>query len=344
MLFRSLADVARVELSVPEHLWKRYESALSSRITPLLFRRPRRRELWGFREMRRLSREMLEFRPDIFHLQADGVWESVLLRMIGPLPVINTIHDPVKHIDQDNFLNNFLMRDAVQHARGWVVHSEAMKRILLERFQMDPGRVLVHPHGSITYYTGFAAQGHIQREKFILFYGSVRHNKGCDVLLRAFDSVKDRLDGWKVIVAGGGDDLKDYQGLLKGLGDRLEYRNRFIEDDETADLFSRAGIVALPYRHGTQSGVLSIAASFGCPVLSTRFGGMAELVQDRQQVLFVEPESETALAQGLLELAQDEVLRTELGRNLKELSLRAWSWESIAQNTLQFYEQILSLS
>jgi glycosyltransferase involved in cell wall biosynthesis len=342
-LANALSEGARVGLSISEDMMDMFSSAISSHVTPLIFKRPRRRDMRGFGEMNRLSRTIQKFQPDVFHLQGDGLWESVLMRMINPIPSINTIHDPIKHIDQRNLLNNSLMRDAVQRSRGWVVHSEGFKSIFLNQFKVNPDLVLVHPHGIIDHYTHLVS-GNIQKEKYILFFGSIRVNKGCDILLRSFYSVKNELGEWKLIIAGSGDGLKSSEYLLDNLGSQVDYRGYLIPAIETADLFSRAGIVALPYRHGTQSGVLTIAASFGCPVVSTRFGCMSELVQDRQQVLFVDSDNESSLAQGLLELAVDDVLRVELGRNLKKFAQIAWSWAAISERSLQFYEKILSLN
>jgi len=339
-LANALSMVARVAYCVDANQYARFGAALDTRVTPLVFRRPRRREMWGFDEMRRLAHAIRAFQPDVFHSQGDGIWESVLLRMLGSLPLINTVHDPVKHIDQRNWLNNTLQWDAIRHACGWVVHSPNLKDIFVRRFHVDPERVLVHPHGIFDYYTRFAPLV-ARREKNILFFGELRHNKGCDILLRAFEPLASQLPGWRVVVAGRGKGLDDDTALITRLGSRLDYRPRFIPDAEVADLFSRAGMVALPYRHGSQSGVLAIAAAFGCPVLLTHSGSFPELVRHGKQAFFVEPENETDLRQGLLRLAQDEALRVELGHGLNELAQTAWNWKDIAERSATFYEHIL---
>jgi glycosyltransferase involved in cell wall biosynthesis len=257
--------------------------------------------------------------------------------MLDRLPVISTVHDPLKHIDQRDPLNQTFQWIAVRRACGWVVHSESLKNIFIRRFRVDPARVLIHPLGVQDYYLRFMPAD-AQREKTILFFGELRRNKGCDILLRAFESLE--LSGWRVIVAGQGSGLDGEAALLGRLGGRLDFRPHFIPDVEVADLFARAGIVALPYRHGSQSAVLAVAAAFGCPTLITRTGSYPELVQHKKHVYFVEPESEDELKRGILTLAQDEALRIELGRNLKEHAQAQWSWKSIAQKTIEFYEKV----
>ncbi len=342
-LANALSEFARVGYCIDAYQRERFGDALNQRVTPLVFHRPRRREMWGFREMLKLSHAIEEFRPDIFHLQGDGAWEGVLLRMLGDLPVVNTVHDPVKHVDQRNWMNNTLQADAIRRSRGWVVHSDGLKRVFLERFHVDAERVLVHPHGILDYYVRFAPTP-AERNKNILFFGEMRFNKGGDILLRAFDSIKEELTGWKLVLAGQGGGLTNETVMMARLGERLDFRQRFIPDEETATLFSHAGIVAIPYRHGSQSGVLALAAAFGCPVLITRIGSLPELVKDHEHALLVDPEDETALANGLLAMVADESLRTELGWNLKEHAQVKWSWKAIAQHTVGFYEELLASS
>jgi glycosyltransferase involved in cell wall biosynthesis len=319
---------------------KRFGTALSSAVTPITFNRPRRRNPRGLLEMYIVSRAIQRFDPDLFHPQNYGLWESVLLRMIGNIPVINTVHDPIQHIDYRNPLNNGLARDAIYRAKGWVVHSDGLKQVLLEQYPVDPRLILVHPHGVLDYYCRFASSN-IQREKYILFFGEPRINKGFDILLRVFESIKDEMDDWKIVVAGKGQIPKDMNDLIKHLGNRIDYQNQYITDAEVGVLFSQAGIVALPYRHGSQSGVLAIAAAFGCPVLATPVGNMAEIMENGKHALFVEPDNEKALAEGLLRLAGDEKLRVRLGKNLGEFARSEWSWDKIARSTVDFYAKIL---
>lgn len=97
----------------------------------------------------------------------------------------------------------------------------------------------------------------------------------------------------------------------------------------------------MPYRHGTQSAVLALAAAFACPVLATRVGNIPEMLVNKQHALLVDPEDIHALANGLLEIATNDELRADLGDNLAEHARANWSWEEIAEKTVRFYRQCL---
>jgi len=55
----------------------------------------------------------------------------------------------------------------------------------------------------------------------------------------------------------------------------------------------------LPYRSGTQSGVVPLAYAHGRGVVTTRVGGLAEAVRDGETGLLVPPGDAAALAEAL---------------------------------------------
>lgn len=337
-LANALAPIARVAYAIDTNKKKQVHNLIDQRVTLLEYRRPRLREPWGIIEIRRLAQEIKKFKPDLFHLQGDGVWESVLLRFLTNIPTVNTVHDPIKHIDQRTYLNNWTMKDAIKRSKGWVVHSDGLKKVLVERNKISEETILVHPHGVYDFYCNFA-QPSSNKEKYILFFGELRVNKGLDLFLEAFEKVKDQIPEWRVMIAGRGR-LANNKSLEK-VADRIKLHNRYITDAEAADLFSKAGMTILPYRHGSQSGVLALAAAFACPVLATRVGNIPEMLVDKKHALLVEPENVVELANGLVGIATDDSLRALLGDNLDKLARNEWSWTKIAKKTLQFYRQFI---
>jgi glycosyltransferase involved in cell wall biosynthesis len=339
-LANALADVVRLGWSVDANTYARFSSALTPRVTPLVYQRPRRRQVWRMAEIVRQAKAIRAFQPDIIHLQGDGLWESVLVRLVKDIPLVNTVHDPLKHIDQRTLLDTALQKDTIARACGCVVHSQGLRRLFEQRFPSYSGRVLVHPHGQMNYYRRCSPPA-VTREQTILFFGELRVNKGGAVLLSAFESARNELSGWKLIIAGRGKGLEVGDAMRERLGDRLEMRRRFIPDEEAADLFSRAGMVVLPYLHGSQSGVLAIAAAFGCPVIVTRSGSFAESLEENRQALFVPPGDAPSLARALTRMAADAELRHRLGENLRRLGETNWRWDTIAAQSILFYRSLL---
>ncbi len=91
-------------------------------------------------------------------------------------------------------------------------------------------------------------------DNYILFMGSVEYYKGVDLLVKAFRDSKLLSSSVKLVIAGKGEIYDENINIIR--------LNRFIHDDEIADLFRRARFVVYPYRTATMSGVLSIAFYF----------------------------------------------------------------------------------
>ena len=107
----------------------------------------------------------------------------------------------------------------------------------------------------------------ITNKQALLFFGRNSPYKGLDVLLKAFRSVRNREDVELLIVGEG--DMSPFAAMLKGLK-HIYVTNRFIPEEEVANVFKKASIVVLPYTSATQSGVIPVAAAFKLPVIATR--------------------------------------------------------------------------
>ncbi|MBL7994358.1 glycosyltransferase [bacterium] len=144
--------------------------------------------------------------------------------------------------------------------------------------------------------------GYGGKDKVILFFGYVRKYKGLDLLLRAFPDVLRSIPDAKLLIVGEFyDEPQAYLSLVEEL--RLEscvkIINRFVPNEEVGRFYSAADVVVLPYRTGTQSGILNIA--YGCerPVIVTNVGGLAESVEHGLTGLVVEPNSSQAISNGI---------------------------------------------
>lgn len=89
---------------------------------------------------------------------------------------------------------------------------------------------------------------------YILFFGFVDKYKGTDLLIESYNA-SPILQRYKLVIAG--------KGVEYNYNNRNIIRiNRYIPDEELANLFSKALVVVYPYRSITMSGVLSLAYYF----------------------------------------------------------------------------------
>jgi glycosyltransferase involved in cell wall biosynthesis len=123
-------------------------------------------------------------------------------------------------------------------------------------------------------------------------------------------------NGPRVVLAGPG----KLDGLWAGsLPPQVEVRNRLIEDDEALDLFSRCGLLVLPYLDATQSALIPAAYFFRKPVVVSRTGALPEYVQDGRTGWLVEPDHPPSLARRLETALVDTARLSSMGA-----AARAW--------------------
>lgn len=145
------------------------------------------------------------------------------------------------------------------------------------------------------------ALGLADGEVTFLFFGYVRAYKGVDVLLDALARLEADGPPWRAVVAGEwyvDRSEADRAVARPPLAGRVSILDRYLPRDEAARLFAAADVVVLPYRAGTQSGVVPLAYAHGRGVVTTRVGGLSEAVHDDTGIL-VPPEDPVALAAAL---------------------------------------------
>src|SRR5260370_24723692 len=173
----------------------------------------------------------------------------------------------------------------------------------------------------------------------ILFFGRIHAYKGLDFLIRSMPDVAARCADIRVIIAGKGDDLESYRKLMRA-PQLFDIRDRFISDHETAQLFTDADLVVLPYIEASQSGVLAIANSFAKPVIVTDVGELGRSVEHGRTGLIVPPRDEKALAAAIIRLAVDGPLRERLRHAGRDAANRFASPQAVAERAMQIYERL----
>ncbi|MBK8662587.1 MAG: glycosyltransferase [Ignavibacteriales bacterium] len=157
--------------------------------------------------------------------------------------------------------------------------------------------------GDVTSEEAKVSFGFPRDSKVILFFGYVRKYKGLDLLLDAMPEIIKKDPSIKLLVAGEFyDEFEFYRGIIKklDLSSSVYMINKFISNEEVYKYYEPADLVILPYRNGTQSGILNVAYGFLKPVLVTRVGGLAEFVDEGKSGFVIAPDSPEAIAEGVI--------------------------------------------
>jgi glycosyltransferase involved in cell wall biosynthesis len=219
--------------------------------------------------------------------------------------VVFICHNVVEH--EPSAVRLALTRLTLRAGDRFVVHSEEDRRNL-ER--LVPGaRVVQAVLPSFGEVAGTAPPREEARERLgidrdeevVLFFGFVRPYKGLRHLLEAMPRVLERRPVRLVVAGEFWHDRQDYFDLIARLriADRVTVLDRYAPNEEVADLFAAADLVAQPYETATQSAVTQIAFDVGRPVLVTADGGLPEAVRHGETGYVVPPASPEAIADAI---------------------------------------------
>lgn len=271
--------------------------------------------------------------------------------------IVYTAHDVLPH--EPEIMSHEHCRWLYHRASALFVHGERMKELMTRHFDVDPGVVHVIPHGNYNFISDAPSVWNREnaRESFgwddddrvVLFFGLIREYKGLDTLIEACRLVRDMGLGngqrLRLVIAGrvfrnhwqdGGYEAQIRDANLAS-NVRLEFGH--IEMKDVARYFHAADVVVLPYKRGSQSGVLRLAYSFRKASVATSVGSLAEVPQ-QDLTRFVPPEDPARLAAALRDILLDPDAASGLGERGRHYADTVLGWDGVARTTRAVYESL----
>jgi glycosyltransferase involved in cell wall biosynthesis len=135
--------------------------------------------------------------------------------------------------------------------------------------------------------------------KRLLFVGGLVSVKGLYYLIDALSELKQKRSDWYLDIVGNGPARVDYERLVGNLGlsDKITFHG-YKPKEVVAEFMRQADIFVLPSLWENLPCVAVEAMASGLPILSTRTGGIPEIVDEERGIL-VPPKDTSALSEGL---------------------------------------------
>lgn len=188
-------------------------------------------------------------------------------------------------------------------------------------------------------------------EKIVLFVGRLEWRKGAATAIKAISLLKEQgLDSTLMIVGGkihGPEkdpaDMKEYLRLLEraksdGVESRVVFEGR-VDQTQLHLYYSAADVFVIPSYYEPFGLVALEGMACKVPVVASRRGGLKITVKDGETGLLFEPRNPADLAEKIKSLFKDQALRDKLVQAAHEYIRREYSWNSVAQEYIQLYEQ-----
>ncbi|TAJ07485.1 MAG: glycosyltransferase family 1 protein [Planctomycetota bacterium] len=291
-----------------------------------------------------LRRELGALEPDLVHLHTGrAAWLGGLAARSLGLPAIVTRR-------MDRRVSRGVLTKLVYgaHVRAVAAISPAIRdelaragvdaaKLSVIASSFDPARIATRAGRELTR----RGEGVTGDEPVLLVLASLVRRKGHDVLLEALARL--RADGLRprLWIAGEGSELVALDAQARKL--ELREQVRFLKGRaDVGELLAGCDVCVLPSR---QEG-LGVAALEGLaaerPVIASRVGGLATLIEHEVSGLLVPPEDPAALAAALARVLRDPALAARLARAGRERALAAFAPQRMVDAYEELYRRVLA--
>jgi glycosyltransferase involved in cell wall biosynthesis len=276
-------------------------------------------------------------------LRLDLMWNPGFTAPLAcPCPQVTTFHD-LQHKRHPEYFRwwdlpfwRFFLYWSAQVSRTAVAISNATAADLRRYYRLSDRKIRVVPSGVDPVF--FEVARRRRPEPFLLAVSTLHPHKNLDGLLRAFSAFRRRRPDFRLVVCGmhgfstgAMHDLRDRLGLA----DAVEFPG-WIPREDLYDLFARAWAFCCPSKfEGFGLPVLEGLAA-GLPTACSNIEPLAGIAGDA--ALLFDPDDPDAIADAMLELVEDDALRTRLAENGPRRAA-VFSWRKTAEGMLQVFEE-----
>ncbi len=179
----------------------------------------------------------------------------------------------------------------------------------------------------------------------LLYHGTLAHRYGIDLLLRAYQSVRNEIPNISLRIHGRGDYIDAIRELVKELGLQkdVEVTTEFLTSVELAELIQSHDVGIVPYRRDVfTDGILPTKlleyVALGVPAVVARTSVVSHYFSE-DTVEFFNAEDVEDLADRIRKLYRDKARREQLARNSEKFN-SVYNWPRQRDAYVRFVERV----
>jgi len=264
---------------------------------------------------------------------------GVAVSKLADVPTFCTVHSTMSFVDRRSVLDLrvHLIRavDAVVYriADQVVAVSQEIKERIQKIYGLTDSNIFVLKNG-IIFWNLSVAPANLEQEFHampnglkLIAVGSLRYEKAFEVLVRAVaELVKQGLNNLFVLIAGEGVERVHLEQLIRDLGVGNYIKLPGIRDD-VISLLKASDIFVMPSRFEGLSIAMIEAMACGLPIVASDAPGLRDCIDHEQNGLLFPVEDHKALAERILQLANDKKLRFRLSHGARQCFEREYDMD-----------------
>jgi len=296
-----------------------------------------------------------------------------LTKQLWSVPLVVTIHSleplrpwKVEQLGAGYHLSSWMERTGIENADAVVAVSRGTRDDVLRFFDVKPERVhVIHNGIDLDQYRRAVASDAVARHgvdparPYVLFVGRITRQKGIIHLVNAIPQIDPRI---QVVLCAGAPDTPE---IGREMAERVEavsadrpgvtWIREMLPREEVIQFYSHATVFCCPSVY-EPFGIINLEA-MACetPVVASAVGGIPEVVVPGETGTLVDPHLLTdtfdpadpaafsqELARAINEVAADPDLARRFGLSGRRRVEEHFSWNAIAQRTLELYRHLLA--
>ena len=280
------------------------------------------------RERRRIEKELRTLGAAVLHIYF-GHSGMALLPLLKsqkrPCPAVVSFHGADAGVSMDRPAYREAIREVFRYADAILARSDSLAA-QLERLGCPREKITVQRAGIPLDDWPFLERQPPEGGAWqFIQAGRLIEKKACDITLRAFASLHQRLPHTRLVIAGEGPLEEDLRRLARDLGiaNAVQFAG-FLDQAALRDAYGRAHVFVHPSRTGRDGNVEGVpntmleAMATGLPVLATRHGGIPEAVHHERSGRLAQENDWETLAIHMIDLIGDPETWKATGRAARE--------------------------
>jgi mannosylfructose-phosphate synthase len=189
-------------------------------------------------------------------------------------------------------------------------------------------------------------------DRYIFCLSRVDANKGHDLLLNAFDLVRNALSDIHLVIGGGSPKPQQTElevlaamGRIideKGMHERVHIVG-YVPDELLVPFYQQAELFVLPSIFEPFGMTTIEAMACGKPVVASKFGGIRNVISSGENGFLIDPSNFNEFADAMIRLLNDQQLAESVGKEGNKVIQKHFGWEAIAEKHIAFYEQFMNV-
>lgn len=257
------------------------------------------------------------------------------------LPYLFTVHNLLPRM---NFVQSAVLNLLARHAARVIAVSAAVAHTL-QQTGLAAHRIAVIPNGVDLLRFELRTDANLIRaehglgtsEQIVLAVGRLSPEKGFDVLIEAFASLRTRLPDACLVIVGDGPEAARLKAQAEPHGDRIRFLG-YLSD--AAPLYGASDLVIAPSRQEGQGIVPLEAMAAGRAVVASRVGGLVETIVEGETGLLVPPGDAPALCGTMETLLNDPGRRATMGAAGRRRVQQHYSLQTQIQKIEAIYSDV----